>query len=65
MSDLSKIQEINFGPGKEINLLQHEGKLIEFLKRVKSSITTDLYKHLYPQVSQPGIMYGLSKIHLS
>ena len=65
MSDLSKIQEINFGPGKEINLLQYEGKLIEFLKRVKSSITTDLYKHLYPQGSQPGIMYGLSKIHLS
>ena len=23
---------------------------------------TDLYKHLYPQDSQPGIMYGLYKI---
>ena len=41
----------------------HEGKLIGFLKRVKSSVTTDLYRHLYLQGSQPGIMYGLSKIH--
>ena len=51
-------------PGKEINLLLHlEDKLIEFHKRVKTSFTNDLYKHLYPQGSQPGIMYGLSKIH--
>ena len=39
------------------------GKLIKFFKGVKISITTDLYKHLYRQGSQPGIMYGLSKIH--
>ena len=64
LSDLSKFQEINVEHGKQINLLlQHESKLIELLKRVKSSVTTDLYKHLYPQGSQPGIMYGLSKIH--
>ena len=62
LSDVSKFKEITVEP--RINLLlQHEGKLIEFLKRVKSSVTTDLYKHLYPQGSQPGIMYGLSKIH--
>ena len=64
LSDVSKFKEITVEPGKEINLLlQHEGKLIEFLKRVKNSVMTDLYKHLYPQGSQPGIMYGLSKIH--
>ena len=63
LSDVCKFKEITVEPGKEINLLQHEGKLNEFLKRVKSSVTTDLYKHLYPQGSQPGIMYGLSKIH--
>ena len=63
LSDVSKFKEINVELGKEINLLlQHEGKLIEFLKRVKSSVTTDLYKHLYPQGSQPGIMCRLSKI---
>ena len=33
LSDLSKFKEITVDPGKEINLLlQHEGKLIEFLK---------------------------------
>ena len=64
MSDVSKFKEITVEPGKEINLLlQHEGKLTEFLKQMKSSVTTDLYKHLYPQGSQPGIMYRLSKIH--
>ena len=58
LSDVSKFKEITVEPGKEINLLlQHEGKLIEFLKQIKSSVTTDLYKHLYPQGSQPGIMY--------
>ena len=63
LSDVSKFKEITVEPGNEINLLlQHEGKLTEFLKRVKSSVTTDLYKQLYPQGSQPGIMYGLSKI---
>ena len=62
--DGSKFKEITVETGKEINLLpQHESKLIEFLKRVKSYVTTDLYKHLYLQDSQPGIMYGLSKIH--
>ena len=64
LSDASESKEITVEPGKEINLLlQHECKLIEFLKRVKSFVTTDLFKHLYPQGSQPGIMYGLSKIH--
>ena len=48
----SKFKEIIVKPGKEINhLLQHEGKLINFLKQVKTSITTDLYKHLYLQSS--------------
>ena len=63
LSDVSKFKEIIVEPGKEINLLlQHEGKLIEFLKRVKSSVTTDWYKHLYSQGSRPGIICRLSKI---
>ena len=42
LSDVSKFKEIIVEPGKEINLLlQHEEKLIEFLKRVKSSVTAD------------------------
>ena len=64
LSDVNKFKEINVKPGKEINLLlQHEGKLIEFLKRVKGSVRTDLYKILYPQSYQPGIMHRLSKVH--
>ena len=59
LSDASKFKEIAVEP----LLLQHEGNIIEFLKRVRSSATTDLYKHLYPQGSQPVIMYRLSKIH--
>ena len=39
------------------------GKLIKFFKGVKICITANLYKHLYRQGSQPGIKYGLSKIH--
>ena len=64
LSDVGKFKDITVEPGKEINLLlQHEGNLIEFFKRIKSSVTTDLYKDLYPQDSQPGIIFGLSKIH--
>ena len=63
-SDVSKFKEITVEPGKEINLLlPHECKVIEFRKQTKSSARTDLYKHLYPQGSQRGIMYRLSKIH--
>ena len=64
LSDVSKFKELTVEPEKEINLLlQHEGKLTEFLKQIKSFVTTDLYKHLYPHGFKPGIMYGLSKIH--
>ena len=46
--NVSKFKEMSFGPGKKINLsLQHEGKLIEFFKRVKSSFATHLYKDQY------------------
>ena len=33
------------------------------MKGIKKYIGEDLYKSLYPQGSQPGIMYGSSKIH--
>ena len=37
--------------------------LVSFLKGIKKYIGEDLYKSLYRQGSQPGIMYGSSKIH--
>ena len=64
LSDAIKFKEITAEPGKEINLLlQDEGRFIQFLKWIKTSVTTDLYKHLYLQGSQPGIMYELYSIH--
>ena len=64
LSDSSKFKKLNVKSGKEINfLLQQENRLTYFLKKVKRSISEQLYKELYPRGSQPGIMYGLSKIH--
>ena len=64
LSDIDKLKKLNVKTGKELNLvLKHEEKLVSFLKGIKKSIGEDLYKSLYPQGSQPGIMYGSSKIH--
>ena len=64
LSDSSKFKKFNVKPGKEINfLLQHEVRPTNFLKKVKNSMSEQLYKELYPTGSQLGIMYGLSKIH--
>ena len=64
LSDIDKFKKLNVKAGKELNcLLQHEDKLVNFLKHVKKSFGEDLYKNLYPQGSQPGILNGVSKIH--
>ena len=64
LSDRSKFKKVDIKSGKELNvLLQQEDKLIKFLKKIKSFIDINLYKDLYPKGSQPGVMYGLSKIH--
>ena len=64
LSDCQKFKKIDLTAGKEINmLLQQEDRLTSFLKRIKKGIDNELYKSLYPQGSQPGVMYGLSKIH--
>ena len=63
-SDIDKFKKLDVKPGKELNLLlKYEEKLISFLKGIKKSIVEDLHKSLYPQGSQPGIMYVSSKIH--
>ena len=62
--DIYKLKKLDVKPGKELSLLlKHEDKLVSFLKGIKKSIGEDLYKSLYPQGSQPGILYGSSKIH--
>ena len=63
LSDSSKFKKLNIKPGKQINfLLQQEGRLTNILKKVKRSISEQLYEEFYPRGSQPGNMYGLSKI---
>ena len=62
--DIDKFKKLNVKPGKELNLLlKHEDKLVSFLKDIKKSIGEDLYKSLYPQGLQSGIMYESSKLH--
>ena len=64
LADATKFKQIEVKSGKELNvLLQQEDRLTNFLKSIKKSISIELYKKLYPQGSQPGVMYGLSKIH--
>ena len=64
LSDSSKFQKLNIKSGREINfLLEQEDRFTNFLKKVKSPINERLYKELYPRGSQPGIIYGLCKIH--
>ena len=64
LSDIDKFKKLNIKPGKELNLLlKHEDKLVSLLKGLKNYIEEDLYKSLYLQGSQPGVMYDLSKIH--
>ena len=63
LSDIHKFKKGIVKPGKEFNLLLKHDKLVSFLKGIKKYIGEDLYKNLYPQGSQPGIMYGSSKIH--
>ena len=43
--------------------MQHEDKLISFLKSIGISIGEDLHEKLCSQDSQPRVMYDLSKIH--
>ena len=64
LPDSSKFKKRDVKPGKDINfLLQHEDRFTIFLKKVKRSISDQLYKELCSGGSQPRITYGLSKIH--
>ena len=64
LSDIDTLRKLIAKPGKELNLLiKHECKLVSILKGIKIYIVEDLLKSLYPQDSQPGVMYGSSKIH--
>ena len=62
--DIDKLKKLNVKPGEELSLLlKQEDELVSFLKGIRKSIGEDLYKSLYSQGSQPGIMFVSSKVH--
>ena len=45
LSDIDKLKKLNVKPGKELNfLLQHQDKLVIFLKLIKKSLGDEVYK---------------------
>ena len=40
-----------------------ESKIQRILRKIKSKITDQEYKHLYPKGSKPGKFYGTAKMH--
>ena len=42
---------------------QVEDKLNNFLRKVKGSITDEVYKSVFPTGTGPGVLYGTAKIH--
>lgn len=62
LSNTSDSRNIDIKSGKQITyMLQLDDRLISFLRSVKKSLYTNLYKELYPKVSQSGVMYVCQK----
>ena len=62
MLDVSKSKEITVERGKEIDLLlQHEGKLIEFFKWVKSSVWVIYINTYIPRALNQALCKGYIK----
>ena len=61
-----QFKKLNIDPSKELNfVLNCEQKFIDILKEIKNKnqINEDLYTKLRPVGSQPGVIYGLTKVH--
>ena len=67
LNDDTKFVKITFGKrNKELDyLLDKQDKIITFLKKLRDSgvITDSVLNHLKPCGSQPGVLYGLCKVH--
>ena len=58
--------KLSIDPNKELHFtLNCEQKVIDILKDIKNEnqINEDLYNKLRPVTSQPGVLYGLEKVH--
>ena len=40
-----------------------EKKVQNLLRKIKAQLPDGIYKKLYPSGSQPGLFYGLAKVH--
>ena len=61
-----QFEKPNIDLNKESNfILNCEQKVIDILKEIKNKnqINEDLYNKLHPVGSQPGVLYGLAKVH--
>ena len=66
LEDTSKFRIVNIEEGKALNHLIHmEERIIRLLKSLEDQgeISEKEKKDLYPSGSQPGVLYGLAKIH--
>ena len=70
LSDKTKFQRVSFCQKKYKNneldyILEKEEEIVEFLKELKECkvITDTVFTQLKPSGSQPGVLYGLCKVH--
>ena len=67
LDDDSKFRKVNFNKRNEelANLLDKQEEIASFLKGLKESgvITDSVFNDLKPCGSQPGVLYGLCKVH--
>ena len=62
LSDIGKFKKLNVKPGRELNcLLQHEDKLVNFLRRVKKSLGEEVHKICIHRVHNEGFYIVCAK----
>ena len=67
LDDGTKFKKVDFEKrNEELDyLLDKQQEIVDFLKELKNSgvLTTDVYDQLKPRGGQPGVLYGLCKVH--
>ena len=61
-----QFEKLSIDPSRKLNfILNWEQNVIEIVKEIKNKnqINEDIYKKLRPVGSQPGVLYGLVKVH--
>ena len=66
LDNLRQFEKLSIDPNKGLNfILNCEQKVIDIFIEIKNKdqINEDLYNKLHPAGSQPGVLYGLAKVH--